>query len=60
MSGGVWFMYQFPAELQKLKDNPALVESAVSEIIRYQTPPVLYAPHRDAGYRDRWPADQER
>jgi len=38
MSGGVWFMHQFPAEFQKLKDNPALVESAVSEIIRYQTP----------------------
>jgi len=38
MSGGVWFMHQFPNELQKLKNNPALVESAVSEIIRYQTP----------------------
>ena len=31
-------MHKFPDELQKLKDNPALVESAVSEIIRYQTP----------------------
>jgi cytochrome P450 len=38
MSGGVWFMHQFPNEFQKLKGNPALVESAVSEIIRYQTP----------------------
>ncbi|MVT70252.1 cytochrome P450 [Bradyrhizobium pachyrhizi] len=38
MTGGVLFMNQYPGELRKLRDNPALVSSAVSEIIRYQTP----------------------
>lgn len=38
MSGGVWFMHQNPGELAKLKANPDLIPSAVSEIIRYQTP----------------------
>lgn len=38
MSGGVWFMDQNPDEFKKMKDNPALIPSAVSEIIRYQTP----------------------
>lgn len=38
MSGGVWFMDQNPLEFQKMKDNPKLIPSAVSEIIRYQTP----------------------
>nr|WP_246754459.1 cytochrome P450 [Bradyrhizobium diazoefficiens] len=38
MSGSVLFMNQTPSELRKLRENPALVSSAVSEIIRYQTP----------------------
>ena len=38
ISGGVWFMNQNPGEMRKLRDNQALVPSAVSEIIRYQTP----------------------
>jgi len=38
MSGGVLFMHQNPGEWAKLKANPGLVDSAVSEIIRYQTP----------------------
>jgi cytochrome P450 len=38
ISGGVWFFHQNPGEYAKLKANPALVESAVPEIIRYQTP----------------------
>ncbi|WP_407151075.1 cytochrome P450 [Bradyrhizobium sp. ORS 86] len=38
MTGGLLFMYQNPSELRKLRDNPKLVSSAVSEIIRYQTP----------------------
>ena len=38
MSGGVLFMHQNPGEWAKLKANPKLVDSAVSEIIRYQTP----------------------
>jgi len=38
MSGGLWGLSQFPEEWRKLRANPALVPSAVSEIIRYQTP----------------------
>jgi cytochrome P450 len=37
ISGGVWFMNQNPDQMRKLRGNPALVPSAVSEIIRYQT-----------------------
>ena len=38
ITGGLTFMMGNPAEWAKLKANPDLVESAVSEIIRYQTP----------------------
>lgn len=38
MSGGVLAFHRNPGELAKLKANPALVESAVPEIIRWQTP----------------------
>ncbi len=38
MSGGVLAFHKNPGELAKLKANPALVESAVPEIIRWQTP----------------------
>ncbi|OAF19839.1 cytochrome P450 [Bradyrhizobium neotropicale] len=38
ITGGLLFMNQNPSELRKLRDNPNLVSSAVSEIIRYQTP----------------------
>ncbi|WP_375784981.1 cytochrome P450 [Bradyrhizobium sp. Pha-3] len=38
ITGGLLFMNQYPSELRKLRDNPKLVSSAVSEIIRYQTP----------------------
>ncbi|WP_370142051.1 cytochrome P450 [Bradyrhizobium yuanmingense] len=38
ITGGLLFMSQYPSELRKLTDNPKLVSSAVSEIIRYQTP----------------------
>ncbi|MFB6452948.1 cytochrome P450 [Bradyrhizobium tunisiense] len=38
MSGSVLFMNQNPSELRKLRENPMLVPSAVSEVIRYQTP----------------------
>ncbi|MFZ4110977.1 MAG: cytochrome P450, partial [Polymorphobacter sp.] len=32
------FLSDNPGEFKKLRENPALVESLVSEIIRYQTP----------------------
>ncbi|MBN9563216.1 MAG: cytochrome P450 [Alphaproteobacteria bacterium] len=38
ISGGVLFMSQNPREFQKLRDDPKLIDSAVPEIIRYQTP----------------------
>jgi cytochrome P450 len=38
ITGGLWFTSQNPEQLQKLRSNPALIPSAVSEIIRYQTP----------------------
>ncbi|MEA2791991.1 MAG: hypothetical protein QOG73_4397, partial [Acetobacteraceae bacterium] len=38
MSGGLLALNQFPAEYAKLQANPGLVDSAVSEIIRWQTP----------------------
>ena len=38
MTGSVWFFNQNPDQYKKLRENPALLESAVPEIIRYQTP----------------------
>jgi cytochrome P450 len=38
MSGGLFALNQFPAEYDKLRANPALVDSLVPEIIRWQTP----------------------
>ncbi len=38
ISGGLLALNQFPDEYDKLRANPALVESMVPEIIRWQTP----------------------
>lgn len=38
MSGGVLAFHDFPDEFAKLKRDPALIPSAVSEIIRWQSP----------------------
>jgi cytochrome P450 len=38
ITGGVLALNQNPAEYQKLRDNPSLIPSMVSEIIRWQTP----------------------
>jgi cytochrome P450 len=38
MTGSVYFLNQNPAEYDKLKANPGLIPSMVSETIRYQTP----------------------
>ena len=38
ITGGVQALNRFPAEYSKLKDNPALIPSMVSEIIRWQSP----------------------
>jgi cytochrome P450 len=38
ISGGVLFLDRNPGEHAKLRANPALIESMVPEIVRYQTP----------------------
>ena len=38
MSGGVLALNQFPDQFEKLKANPELIPTMVSEIIRWQTP----------------------
>ena len=38
MSGSVNAFNQFPEQLEKLRANPGLIDNAVSEIIRWQTP----------------------
>jgi cytochrome P450 len=38
MTGGVLALHDHPEEMAKLRANPALIESLVSEIIRWQTP----------------------
>ncbi|MBI1261055.1 MAG: cytochrome P450 [Rhizobiales bacterium] len=38
ITGGLLFLNQNPDQYDKLRKNPALVESMVPEIIRYQTP----------------------
>ncbi|MFZ3034529.1 MAG: cytochrome P450 [Parvibaculum sp.] len=38
MTGGVYAMHKNPDQFEKLKANPALIESMVPEIIRWQTP----------------------
>jgi len=38
MTGGVYAMNKWPDQLAILKANPALIPSAVSEIVRWQTP----------------------
>ena len=38
MTGGVYAFNKWPDQFAKLKANPALIPSAVSEIVRWQTP----------------------
>ena len=38
MSGGLLGLSRFPDQFQKLRGNPELIPSAVSEIVRWQTP----------------------
>jgi cytochrome P450 len=38
MSGGALFLHENPDQRRKLYDDPSLIPSAVSEIIRYQSP----------------------
>jgi cytochrome P450 len=38
MTGSIYALNKYPAQYQKLRDNPALIDSFVSEVIRWQTP----------------------
>ena len=38
MSGGVWAINRFPDEFRKVRENPALIDSMVSEVVRWHTP----------------------
>jgi cytochrome P450 len=38
MTGGVYAMHKWPEQFAKLKADPKLIPSAVSEIVRWQTP----------------------
>jgi cytochrome P450 len=38
ISGGLYFLNQFPGEYKKLRANPGLIATMVPEIVRYQTP----------------------
>jgi cholest-4-en-3-one 26-monooxygenase len=41
-SGGLWALIQNPGELEKLKRDPSLVDSAVEEIVRWTTPVIQF------------------
>ena len=38
MSGSLYVMSKYPDQYKKLRDNPALIDSFVPEVIRWQTP----------------------
>src|SRR4030081_1021457 len=38
MSGSVLALNEYPDQYQKLRDNPALIDTMVPEVIRWQTP----------------------
>ena len=42
IAGGMLALIQFPQEYQKLTSNPALVSSAVEEILRWETPTIYF------------------
>ena len=37
-AGGIWALIENPSEMQKLRDDPALIPNAVEEILRWHTP----------------------
>lgn len=42
MTGSVLFMHENPEQDRKLRENPSLVDSMVSETVRYQTPIIAF------------------
>jgi cytochrome P450 len=41
-TGGLWALIEHPAELEKLRRDPALVDRAVEEIVRWTTPVIQF------------------
>jgi cytochrome P450 len=60
VGGGMLTLLRHPAELARLRANPALLASAVEEMLRYQSPVAALPPHRDARHDDRRPCDRRR
>jgi cytochrome P450 len=40
IGNGIWLLLRHPEELQKLRDDPALITNAVEEILRFESPVV--------------------
>ena len=51
MTGGMLAFLENPGEWQKLRRDPALLDRAVEEIVRWTTPVIQFCPHRDARLR---------
>ena len=58
MTGGLLALSRHPEQFAKLRANPALIESMVPEIIRWQTP-LAHMPHCAGRRRTRRQADQK-
>jgi cytochrome P450 len=58
MTGGLLALNQHPGEFAKLRANPALIDSLVPEIIRWQTP--LAHMRRTALQTPSWAASRSR
>ena len=59
MSGSVLALNEHPDQYQKLRDNPALIDTMVPEVIRWQTPLAHMRRTALGRYRDRRQEDQE-
>ena len=51
ISGSIYGLSKFPDQFSKLRENPALVPSMVSEAVRWQSPVAHIEPHRHARCR---------
>src|SRR5262249_61204078 len=40
IGNGIWLLLRHPDQLQKLRDDPALIANAVEEILRFESPVV--------------------
>ncbi len=59
LSGSVYALSKYPDQYRKLRENPALIDSFVPEVIRWQTPLAHMRRTALAGHRVPRQADQE-